>query len=590
VFQTRSVDKDYISFYERYIEKIKLHSGGKQANGLCPFHEDKKSSFSVNLETGQWKCFSGCGEGNSLTFADRMEIPRNETPDWIERPDKPVESKGQSMKDTILQYAKNLSSEKRDYWSKRMISSQTLDKYKIGWNKGYYIFPYLDLKGNYIGYKAISEDKKQYWQPAGIGNPLFNSCDIEKAKKEGKTIVIAEGEKDTLVLKQEGYLAVGVSGVNGFKEEYKEFFRDIKDIVVCFDNDEAGIQGARKVASILGHKARVVQWGEEDPEKFDVNDLYVSLSDGNFKETFDKLLKEARPVTEPLIVPASSKVNDLMDYWNKTRDGSLLGLDTGFDKLNDKLSGLRGLTILGAAPKMGKSAFSLQMASNIAEKGMPVIYYDFENGEMRLYTRIICRLARLGETELRLTGIPADKFEDYKKAIEKFKILGNNLFVVTNRKIELTDIFQQIDYAREITDKKKILLVFDSLQKLPVKSLRDRRSGIDLWLRDLEEIRDRKEVEILLISEIKRDERGGSYRPLVDSFKESGDIEYTADTALGIYRPDAEDNTLVRLEVLAGRDVESGIVADYRVKYPFWEFEEINQRERNKRSGREEDL
>ncbi|MEQ8192594.1 MAG: hypothetical protein ABRQ39_31810, partial [Candidatus Eremiobacterota bacterium] len=55
-----------------------------------------------------------------------------------------------------------------------------------------------------------------------------------------------------------------------------------------------------------------------------------------------------------------------------------------------------------------------------------------------------------------------------------------------------------------------------------------------------------------------------------------GDIEYTADTALGIYRPDAEDNTLVRLEVLAGRDVESGIVADYRVKYPFWEFEEIN--------------
>ncbi|MEQ8191624.1 MAG: DnaB-like helicase C-terminal domain-containing protein, partial [Candidatus Eremiobacterota bacterium] len=206
------------------------------------------------------------------------------------------------------------------------------------------------------------------------------------------------------------------------------------------------------------------------------------------------------------------------------------------------------------------------------------------------YTRIICRLARLGETELRLTGIPADKFEDYKKAIEKFKILGNNLFVVTNRKIELTDIFQQIDYAREITDKKKILLVFDSLQKLPVKSLRDRRSGIDSWLRDLEEIRDRKEVEILLISEIKRDDRGGGYRPLVDSFKESGDIEYTADTALGIYRPDAEDNTLVRLEVLAGRDVESGIVSDYRVKYPFWEFEEINQRERNKRSGREEDL
>jgi len=571
-------NKDYVGFYNKYIEKIRLSSGGKQATGLCPFHEDKKNSFSINLETGQWKCFSGCGEGNSLTFADRMKIPRNETPDWIEWPDKPVKSKEQSMKDKILQYAKNLSPEKIDFWSKRKISSQTLDKYKIGWNKGYYIFPYLDIKGNYIGYKAISEDKKQYWQPAGIGNPLFNFCDIEKAKKEEKTLIIAEGEKDTLVLKQEGYLAVGVSGVNGFKEEYKDFFKELKDIVVCFDNDEAGIQGSKKVANILGYKARVVRWAEDDTEKFDINDLY--LSDGNFNEVFDKLLREARPVTEPIIVAASSKVNDLIDYWNKTRDGSLLGIDTGFDQLNEKLSGLRGLTILGAAPKMGKSAFSLQMASNIAEKGIPVIYYDFENGEMRLYTRIICRLARLAETELRLTGIPADKVKDYKKAMDRFKKLGKSLFVVTNRKIELTDIFQQIDYAREITDNKKILLVFDSLQKLPVKSLRDRRSGIDLWLRDLEEIRDRKEVEILLISEIKRDERGGGYKPLVDSFKESGDIEYTADTALGIYRPDAEDNTMVRLEVLAGRDVESGTVADYIVKYPFWEFEEINLQKR----------
>ncbi|MEK6733618.1 MAG: CHC2 zinc finger domain-containing protein [Pseudomonadota bacterium] len=110
----RFVDKNYSGFYERYIEKLKLSSGGKQATGLCPFHEDKKNSFSINLETGQWNCFSGCGEGNSLTFADRMEISRNETPDWIERPDKPVENKDQTMKDKIFQYDKNLSPEKRD--------------------------------------------------------------------------------------------------------------------------------------------------------------------------------------------------------------------------------------------------------------------------------------------------------------------------------------------------------------------------------------------------------------------------------------------------------------------------------------------
>ena len=71
---------DYAVFYGKHIENFKVNSNSSQASGLCPFHEDKKRSFSINLETGQWKCFSGCGAGNSFTFADRMEIPRSETP------------------------------------------------------------------------------------------------------------------------------------------------------------------------------------------------------------------------------------------------------------------------------------------------------------------------------------------------------------------------------------------------------------------------------------------------------------------------------------------------------------------------------
>ena len=497
--------------------------------------------------------------------------------DWEEKTSVLTQKKKlPDFKKEILKYHKNLTLEKRDYWHKRFISNETLDKFKIGWNKGYYIFPYTDTEGNYTGYKAISEDKKQFWKPAGLGNPLFNVGDIKKAAEQNKLLVIAEGEKDTLVLNQEGYLAVGVSGVNGFKEEYKGLFKDVKDMAVCFDNDEAGRKGAEKISSILGYKVKVVAWDETCPEKFDINDLYRSFCNGDFKRTFNRFMEEAKPLREPPLIPARDKIDDLMAHWNKTKGGKLLGFDTGFSILNERLCGLRGLTILGAAPKMGKSAFALKIACNISAQGVPVIYYDFENGEYRLYTRIICRLAKVSEVEIKLTGIPEKKYGGYKEAIEEFGRIGEKLFVVTERKIDKDNIYEQIDYGRKIGGGDKILLIFDSLQKLPMKNLRDRRSEIDLWLRDLEEIRDKTGADIILISEIKRS-GGTGYRPTVDTFKESGDIEYTADTALGMYKPDPENSSLVRLEVLAGRDVESGMVADYMILYPYWDFVEVNK-------------
>jgi len=43
-----------------------------QAKGMCPFHSDNTPSFSVNMETGLWKCFAGCGQGNAKEFERRM--------------------------------------------------------------------------------------------------------------------------------------------------------------------------------------------------------------------------------------------------------------------------------------------------------------------------------------------------------------------------------------------------------------------------------------------------------------------------------------------------------------------------------------
>ncbi len=62
------IDKivDYRAEYSAIVQKPKV--SGHTLTGLCPFHQDKNASFSVNLENGKYKCFSCGAEGNFLTF------------------------------------------------------------------------------------------------------------------------------------------------------------------------------------------------------------------------------------------------------------------------------------------------------------------------------------------------------------------------------------------------------------------------------------------------------------------------------------------------------------------------------------------
>jgi len=62
----------YAEFYSQYIRNPRLR--GSQMDAQCPFHEDRRASFSANVETGLWKCHAGCGDGNARQFAERLGV------------------------------------------------------------------------------------------------------------------------------------------------------------------------------------------------------------------------------------------------------------------------------------------------------------------------------------------------------------------------------------------------------------------------------------------------------------------------------------------------------------------------------------
>jgi len=259
----------------------------------------------------------------------------------------------------------------------------------------------------------------------------------------------------------------------------------------------------------------------------------------------------------------------------------LVGLSSGLEKLDHALNGVSGINIMGGQPKAGKSCFFMQVSTEMARRKTPIIYYDFENGRQKIYMRTLCRLSRLSEKELREKD-QNEVSEKVKTAHLDFKNMLHYFRVVTDRKLSPEVMMRQIDFLQHETNRERILVVVDSLHKLPFKSLTERRAGIDEWLRHMEAIRDEQNVSFLVISELSRGE-GGHYseKPDLGSFKESGDIEYSADNAM-ILSPDwdplasfSSEERKSTLWLVASRENSPGKIAEYVLEYPFWGFREM---------------
>jgi replicative DNA helicase len=254
---------------------------------------------------------------------------------------------------------------------------------------------------------------------------------------------------------------------------------------------------------------------------------------------------------------------------------------TGLPCFDRALGGVHGINIIGGPPKSGKSTLTLQLATEIAAKQMPVIYYDFENGRQKIYQRTLARLSRVAVEKFGAGQLAEDEAKRYEEAGVALQALLDSFRVVNDRKLTPEIMRRHIDFLRHETGRDDAVVVIDSLHKLPFKDFAERRTGIDAWLRELESIRDELRVAFLLISELNRQEEGGYEGvPHMGLFKGSGDIEYTADNAL-IFLPDYQVTDMVpatkrinSLWLVASREYSPGRIARYRLDFPFWGFVE----------------
>lgn len=266
-------EQDWVPFYERYGWIFR----GRGNNRLicCPMHGEKNPSLSVNVRTSLYKCHACPAQGDAITYlVNEQGQSEHDAIEEVKRffnitDDTPVQTaksrKAEKAKvypqedDRIAEWHEALvANPDRVVWLKanRGIDFDTIRTFKIGWSEkhGRYSFPIKTSKG-IIAIKLYLPDatKEQVkWIHADAGSEI--GLYPERRITTSERVVICEGELDALLTNQMGIAAVtGTGGAGSWKQEWCEAFKD-KSVVIVYDNDEAGRNGAEKVSrALIGH-------------------------------------------------------------------------------------------------------------------------------------------------------------------------------------------------------------------------------------------------------------------------------------------------------------------------------------------------
>lgn len=536
---------------------------------------------------GYFRCLNRCVPGGfPHWFARLADIPLNEVPAYdldqelvTEQPNYPVEN----VNDEISVFRDRLTDAVYNQFRQSGIGKAALMEMGIGFNGRYLVYPYIQEDGNCYSARCVYPERSDdyFWHGnEEFSREPFNLYNVQDIKRcENGALFVCEGEDNLLTLKQLGFPGVAVSHYNDFEKLSAQLFDRVKTVFLCVDNSMESENAARNLASRIGYKARILAWQLHSPKHYSLWQL-AKDSGKEFGAKVGEMVKSSRAFS-PFPLPLR-EYRGFLQTLEKEQGEEYLNLSSGFSQMDVALGGIHGINVIGGGPKVGKSTFLIQIASEMALRQIPVLYYDFENGRQKIYLRTLSRLARLSTQQLRERRLLTEQQASYEAASKKLQNMFFYWRVINDRKVTPDLMRKHIDFIRHETRSEYTVVVIDSLHKLPFNEFTERRTGIDAWLRQMESIRDELQVSFLVISELSRGS-AGSYleEPHLGVFKGSGDIEYSADNAMvlhpshslrdGSAGSSAKGNTLC---LVASREHSPGWVADYHLDFPYWGFTE----------------
>ena len=215
----------------------------------------------------------------------------------------------------------------------------------------------------------------------------------------------------------------------------------------------------------------------------------------------------------------------------------LTGVTTGFYDLDNITSGLQrsDLIILAARPSMGKTAFALNLAQNVALKGKKgVAIFSLEMPKQQLVKRMLCAEAEVESDRVRTGNLQP---KDWEKIVDAMTRLSDaRIYIDDTSGVTAIDI--KAKCRRLMMEEKELgLIVIDYLQLMEGGNPNDRNQQISAISRSLKGLARELDVPIIALSQLSRGvEQRPDKRPMLSDLRDSGAIEQDADIVMFIYR------------------------------------------------------
>lgn len=324
---------DYKAEYTAAISKEKLRISGDSLLGLCPFHHESNPSFSVDLKTGKWNCFTEGESGNFITFWAKLhgvdsgtaykEILEKYGVSREEPKQKPKKKNGEFIPYSLEQYSQD---KKLPADFLRDVCRTDTGRDRDGTT--FLRISYADTNGQEITYRKRYAPKNFRWRTGSAGKiHLYGEWRLESIRAAGWAILV-EGESDTQSLWYMGLPALGVAGADLFKREQVELLQGLK-LYVHKEPDQGGETFTAKIYKCLrdgGFTGTVYRWDCAHLDAKDPSDVYLAHG----QEDGGNMIRDALAAAElidlekellPEVIPGAPAILRQPEAWIYSESG-----------------------------------------------------------------------------------------------------------------------------------------------------------------------------------------------------------------------------------------------------------------------------
>lgn len=306
-------------------------------------------------------------------------------------------------------------------------------------------------------------------------------------------------------------------------------------------------------------------------ESNDVDDLLQQAEGALFEISQTQLKREVTQI-DPVLNLALEQIQAAAN----TASG-LSGLQTGYTELDKMTSGWQpsDLIIIAARPAMGKTAFVLSMAKQMAiDYSIPVAIFTLEMANVQLVKRLISNIASLDGEKIKSGQLTDVEWERLNSSIRS--AYSAPLYLDETPGLSITELRTK---ARRLVREKGVkMIIIDYLQLMNAAGMKlgSREQEVSTISRSLKALAKELNIPVIALSQLNRStETREDKRPILSDLRESGAIEQDADMVCFIHRPeyytkstvDANNNDIRGLAELIVAKHRSGAVGDVKLRF-----------------------